>query len=280
MSDKTLSGKVVIVTGAGGTLCSEMAKDLARQGASLALMGRTLGKLQTVADAIEQAGGVVQCHALDVNDMSALKEARAKITSSLGTCDILINGVGGKEADTITDITEYDPSELTEDGPKGFFKLDMDAFEANINLNLMGAVRPSQVFGVDMAAKGRGSIINFASMTSYHALPKVAAYSASKAAIVSFTEWLAAYLAPSGVRVNAIAPGFFVNDRSRKLLYNPDGSFSDRGAGVIRHTPTKRFGEAKELLGCMNWLIDDEAASFVTGITIPVDGGFLASAGL
>jgi len=275
-----LSGKLAVVTGAGGTLCSVIAKDLARQGAAVALLGRTRSKLVPVSEAIEEGKGKSEMFEVDVTEQAGLEVARLAIEERLGTCDILINGAGGNQAVAITKIVEFDPSELDNPSVGGFFNLDVDAFRSVLDTNVTGTMLPCRVFGADMARKGNGVIINFPSMTSYRPLTKVAAYAASKAAVVNFTQWLAAYLAPAGVRVNAVAPGFFVNERSRKLLYGEGGELSERGTRVLGHTPMKRFGEAQELLGAVNWLIDDEAAGFVTGITVPVDGGFLSSAGL
>ncbi len=275
-----LQGKVAVVTGAGGTLCSVIACDLARRGAAVALLGRTEAKLQVVADRISRDGGDSIVCVADVTDVDALQRARSLIQQAFGACDILINGAGGNQADAITGVTEFTPDELDDPETRGFFNLDMAAFGRVIEANIMGTVKPCQVFGEEMARKGGGVIVNFASMNSYRPLSKVGAYGAAKAGIRSFTQWLACYLAPAGVRVNAIAPGFFVNDRSRKLLFTPDGGYSPRGEQVLRHTPMKRFGEADELLGCVNWLIDDQAAGFVTGVTVPVDGGFLSSSGL
>ena len=183
--------------------------------------------------------------------------------------------------EALTTITEFDERELLDDGSvKGFFNLSMNVFQSVIDINTMGTVIPSFVFGRDMAVQKRGVIINIASMNSYRPLTKVGAYGMAKAGIANFTQWLAGYLAPAGVRVNAIAPGFFLNDRSRKIMFHDDGSQTPRADSIMSHTPMKRFGEAPELIGCMNWLISDEAAGFVTGIVVPVDGGFLASSGV
>lgn len=156
----------------------------------------------------------------------------------------------------------------------------MAALNGELELNIQGTIIPSRIFGAGMARNGKGSIVNFASMNSYRPLSKAPGYALAKAGIVNFTQWLAAYLAPAGIRVNAVAPGFFVNERSRKLLMTEDGGFSARGQQVIAHTPAGRFGEADEMVGAVRWLIDDEAAAFVTGICVPVDGGFLACSGL
>ena len=273
--------KVAVVTGAGGTLCSEMARDLARQGYKVALLGRSLDKLIVVETQIKAAGGTAISVSADVSDENSVKAARDIIAKELGICSILINGAGGNQMDALTNITEFDDRELLDDGSvKGFFNLKMPVFQSVIDVNTMGTVIPCFIFGRDMAAQKQGVIINIASMNSYRPLSKVGAYGIAKAGIANFTQWLAAYLAPANIRVNAIAPGFFLNDRSRKIMFNEDGSKTARAESVLGHTPMKRFGEAPELIGCMNWLISDEAAGFATGIIVPVDGGFLASSGV
>lgn len=273
--------KVAVVTGAGGTLCSAMAIDLAKNGYKVALLGRTLEKLQIVEKEINANGGIALAVAVDVSNQQSVEKASSIIRDSLGICSVLINGAGGNQMEALTNITEFDEKELNGDPEvKGFFNLNMDVFESVININTMGTVIPSFVFGKEMAAHKSGVIINIASMNSYRPLTKVGAYGMAKAGIANFTQWLATYLAPANVRVNAIAPGFFLNDRSKKIMYNEDGSSTERAHNVLGHTPMKRFGEASELLGCMNWLIDNNAAAFVTGIVVPVDGGFLASSGV
>ena len=199
----------------------------------------------------------------------------------LGVASILINGAGGNQMEALTNTTEFDDRELLDDNSvKGFFNLNMAVFENVINVNTMGTVIPSFVFGRGMAKQKQGVIINIASMNSYRPLTKVGAYGIAKAGIANFTQWLAAYLAPANVRVNAIAPGFFLNDRSRKIMFNEDGTQTARANNVMAHTPMKRFGEAPELVGCMNWLINDQASGFVTGIIVPIDGGFLSNSGV
>ena len=273
--------KVAVVTGAGGTLCSAMAKDLARQGYRVALLGRTMEKLQVVEEEIRAADGVALSVSADVADEAAVRRAHDIIEQELGVCSVLINGAGGNQSEALTNIPEYDERELLDDGAvKGFFNLSMETFQSVIDINTMGTVIPCFVFGRGMAKQQYGNIINFASMTSYRPITKVAAYAMAKNGIVSFTQWLAAYLAPANVRVNGIAPGFFLNDRSRKIMFNDDGSQTERAQNILRQTPLNRFGEAPELLGCMNWLIDERNAGFVTGITVPIDGGFLSSPGV
>jgi NAD(P)-dependent dehydrogenase (short-subunit alcohol dehydrogenase family) len=284
MSDsRFFQDKVAVVTGAGGTLCSAVAKDLARQGARVALLGRTATTLEALATDIRAAGGTALPVACDVLDPAAVERARAVVTRKLGACHFLVNGAGGNQADAITTLTEFSPTELAADRPAGtrsFFDLDLGRFEAVVRTNTLGTVIPCQIFGREMAALGRGAILNFASMNGTRPLTRVPAYALAKAGIVNFTQWLAVYLAPAGIRVNAVAPGFFVNERSRKILMTPDGGLTARGQNVMAHTPLKRFGEANDLLGAVCWLLDDERAGFVTGQTVAIDGGFLASSGV
>ncbi|MBE6611475.1 MAG: SDR family NAD(P)-dependent oxidoreductase [Ruminococcaceae bacterium] len=272
--------QVAVVTGAGGTLCSVIAKKLAAEGAKVALIGRTEATLRAVADEITADGGIARVCPADVTDEAAITEAAAMIKAELGPCRYLINGAGGNNNNAVTTRETFLPDELTEHEGRGFFDLDAAVMSSVININTMGTLIPSRIFGRQMAEAGCGAILNFASMNSYKPLTKVPAYAMSKAAIVNFTEWLAAYLAPAGIRVNAVAPGFFVNERSKKILMTPDGGLTQRGLNVQAHTPMARFGEAAELWGCVDWLLDDERAGFVTGITVPVDGGFSAHPGI
>ena len=237
--------------------------------------------MKAVEEEIRSRGGTALSVSTDVADEAAVKPARNTVEQELGICSVLINGAGGNQNDALTSTTEFDEKELLDDGSvKGFFNLNMDVFSSVIKANTMGTVIPCFVFGRSMEKEKRGVIINIASMNSYRPLTKVGAYGTAKAGIANFTQWLAAYLAPAGIRVNAIAPGFFLNDRSRKIMFNQDGSHTARAERVLSHTPMKRFGEAPELIGCINWLINDEAAGFVTGIVVPVDGGFLSNAGV
>ena len=276
-------GKVAVVTGAGGTLCSVIAAFLAEKGMKVVLIGRTKEKLDKTAAVIQSKGGVYRIECADVNDVAALTDIASRVAAEWGPCRILVNGAGGNNINAMTTNTAYNPAEITSDKPddmRGFFDLDMDVFANVLKTNTVGTVIPCQIFGKQMAAAGGGSILNFASMNTYRPLSRVSAYAMSKAAIANFTQWLAAYLAPANIRVNAVAPGFFVNERSIKYLRTPDGGLSLRGENVMHHTPMQRFGEAQDLLGCVEWLLDDEKAAFVTGITVPVDGGFLSSTGI
>lgn len=272
--------KTVVITGAGGTICSEIAKDLAQQGMVIILLGRTKEKLASVENVINLGGGEAYSFAVDVTDIREVTSVRDEFLGRFQRCDVLINGAGGKLPGSIMDTVEFTEEELQFNTSKlGFFNCDLEVFRKEIDLNLMGTMIPSQIFGEIIAKSGGGSIINFASMASFRPLSKIGAYNASKAGVVSFTQWLAAYLAPVNIRVNAIAPGFIINERSRKLLFNSNDALSARGNQVMSHTPMKRFGEPEDIVGCVRWLIDDKSAAYVTGITVPIDGGFLACPG-
>ncbi len=282
--DSYCKDKVAVVTGAGGTLCSAIAKDLARQGAKIVLIGRTREKLEKVADDIESSGGVCRIEPADVTDEKAIADVAARVEAEWGPCRFLVNGAGGNNVKAMPTRLRFSEADLTPTGDfdrdRGFFDIDMEAFKSVLEINTLGTVIPSRIFGPQMAKAGGGVILNFASMNTYRPLTRVAPYAMSKAAIANWTMFFAQYMAPAKVRVNAIAPGFFVNERSKGYLMTPDGGLSARGEQVMAHSCIKRFGEAEELLGCVNWLLDDEKAGFVTGITVPVDGGFLASAGV
>ena len=275
--------KFAVITGAGGTLCSCIAKHLAGQGVAVALIGRGYDKLKTVGDEIDKLGGEYVIKCADVTDKERIREIAGELYSELGACDYLINGAGGNQMMAMTTLTEYDPAELSEqrpEGMRGFFDLDMDVYESVLKINTVGTVVCCQVFGEQMAMAGGGAIINFASMNTYCPLTRVPAYAMSKAAIENYTRWLANYLAPANIRVNAIAPGFFLNERSAKFLGTVEGGLTPRGEQVIGHTPMRRFGEASDLLGCVDFLLSETGAGFVTGVTIPVDGGFLTKSGV
>ena len=274
-------GKVAVVTGAGGTLCSCIAKDLALKGAKVVLIGRTRAKLEKVAGEIK---GTSRIEPGDVTDEKAMQEIADRVLAEWGPCRFLGNGAGGNNVKAMPTRLRFSEADLTPttdfDKDRGFWDIDLAAFKSVLEINTLGTVIPSKVFGRQMAKAGGGSILNFGSMNTYRPLTRVAPYAMSKAAIANWTMFFAHYMAPAKVRVNAVAPGFFVNERSKQYLMTPDGGFSPRGQQVIAHTPAGRFGEAPELLGCVEWLLDDEKAGFVTGITVPVDGGFLASAGV
>lgn len=275
--------EVAVVTGAGGTLCSQIAKELARCGAKVVLVGRTREKLDKVASEILADGGDCMVFCCDVTDKEAVKELAEKTEQTFGPCRYLINGAGGNDVKAMPTVTEFDPRELTgemPEGTKGLFNVDMEAFERVLNINTMGTVLPTLEFAKQMIPNGGGSIINFASMNSYCPLTRCFAYAMSKAAIVNLTQSLAAYFAPAGIRINAIAPGFMVNERSKNYLGTVEEGLTKRGESVIGHTPMGRFGQADDLLGCAKFLLSQKDAAFVTGITVPVDGGFLTLGGV
>ena len=277
----SLQNKVAVITGAGGTLCSEMARSLAKSGANIALVDRTLEKVKVVEEEIVEKGGQAISLDADVTDEQRIGQIRDEVVKQWGPPSILVNGAGGNQPNAVTTTNEFDERELAGEGDiRGFFNLEMEDFHRVVTVNTMGSVIPCFIFGKDMAKAGAGNIVNIASMNSFRPLSRVGAYGMAKAGIANFTQWLAAYLAPAHVRVNAIAPGFFLNDRSRKLLLKEDGGFSSRGENIIHHTPMKKFGEAPQLLGTLNWLLDDDASGFVTGIVVPVDGGFMACSGV
>ena len=275
--------KVAVVTGAGGTLCSEIALDLAIKGAQVVLIGRTVEKLQAVAGKIIAQNGTCLVASGDVTDEAGMTKIADEVLTRWGPCRFLINGAGVNNIKAMTTQTAFSEMDLAVDRPDGFksfFDLDMAVFESVLKINTLGAVIPSRVFGRQMAENGGGAILNFASMNSYCPLTRVLAYAMSKAAIVNLTQWMAAYFAPAGIRINAIAPGFFVNERSKTFLGTVETGLTPRGESVINHTPLARFGEAQDLLGCVSWLLDDRSSGFITGITIPVDGGFLTRSGV
>lgn len=282
MRDSYYENKVAVVTGAGGTLCSEIAIDLAKKGAKVVLIGRTEEKLQKTADKISECGGEYVIKACDVTNEEDMQRIAEEVMAAWGPCRFLINGAGGNNIQAMTSETVYQDgdTDVKNEDKRTFFNLDMKMYESVLNINTTGTVIACRVYGKQMVNNGGGAIINFGSMNSYCPLTRVPAYAMSKAAIVNFTQWAAAYLAPANIRVNAIAPGFFVNERSINYLGSPEIGLTPRGQSVINHTPMERFGQAKDLLGCVNWLLDDRASSFVTGITVPVDGGFLSRSGV
>lgn len=273
-----LNGKVAVVTGAGGVLCSEMAKALAQCGAKVALVGRTYANVAAVADTITAEGGAAKAYAGNVLDRAGMEAVAAQVEADFGKCDILINGAGGNNAKANTDKEYYEPGDIDAE-TKSFFDLDDDGVQGVLNLNFIGTLIPTQVFAKQMVEKG-GSIINISSMNAYTPLTKIPAYSGAKAAISNFTQWLAVHFSRVGIRVNGIAPGFFSTKQNASLLWNADGTPTARTEKILKATPMGRFGTADELIGALLYLVCDEAAGFVTGITIPVDGGFSAYSGV
>lgn len=275
-----LKGKNVVITGGSGVLCSAFAYALAEQGANIAVLGRTMSKLEAVRDKINALGGKGLAVVCDVVDEASVKAAKAEINKSFGKVDILINGAGGNHPRGNTTKEFFENGDIENPEIVSFFDLKKENFNYVFDLNIVGTVIPSQVFIPDMLGREGCTVINIASMGSYHPLTKVSAYCAAKAGIANFTEWLAVHFAKSGIRVNAIAPGWFQTEQNRTLLLNEDGSLTDRSKKVIAHTPMDRFGVPEDLVGTLLYLADDTMSGFVTGAMIPVDGGFQAYFGV
>ena len=274
-----LSDKIAVVTGAGGVLCSMFSEALAQCGAQLALIGRSEDPIKKVAETITAQGYAAKWYKCDVLDREGLEECRSKVREDFGKCDILINGAGGNDPQATTDKEYYEPGDICSE-TKSFFDLDKKGIEAVFGLNFLGTLLPTQVFAADMLEKESAAIINISSMNAFKPLTKIPAYSGAKAAVSNFTQWLAVHFSGTGIRVNAIAPGFFVTKQNRSLLYNDDGQPSMRAGKILGATPMGRFGEPEELLGTLLWLISQEASGFITGAVIPVDGGFSAYSGV
>lgn len=268
-----LSGKVVAITGAGGVICSEFARALAECGAKVALLDINFDAAKKYADEIGENAIAVKCNCLDKADIERAKE---EIHSKLGAVNFLVNGAGGNNPRATTD-NEYMTPNL--EGTKDFFALEESGLKFVFDLNITSAFLVTQVFAKDMVKTG-GNIINISSMNAFSPLTKIPAYSAAKAGISNFTQWLAVHFAPCGIRCNAIAPGFFVTNQNRSLLFNNDGSPTARTGKILNATPMRKFGEVSDLIGCLLWLADDSASGFVTGTIIPVDGGFSAYSGV
>ena len=274
-----LSGKVAVVTGGAGVLCSEFAKALALCGAKVAILGRTLSKAEEVAAEIKAMGGTAIAVSVDVTDSGSVKAAHAEVLERLGPCDILINGAGGNNPRATTDKEYFEPGDIDAD-TKSFFDLDEEGIEYVFNLNFIGTLLPTQAFARDMLGREGCTILNVSSMNAYTPLTKIPAYSGAKAAISNFTQWLAVHFSKVGIRVNAIAPGFFSTAQNARLLWNEDGTPTARTGKILAATPMGRFGKPEELLGALLFLVDEKSSAFVTGIVIPVDGGFSAYSGV
>jgi len=270
-----LKSQVAVITGGGGILCSVMARALAECGAKVAILDLKPELAQKVADEINQSGGEARAFACNVLEKSSIERAHEQVKKTLGPVDILINGAGGnhpkgttsKEVITVEDLTQK------KDGVVTFYDLTVDGVQFVFNLNFLGTFLPTQVFTQDMVLKKHGNVVNISSMNAFKPLTKIPAYSAAKAGVSNFTQWLAVHFSKVGVRVNALAPGFFLTDQNRTLLTQADGSLTARGNTIVSHTPEGRFGKPEDLIGTLLWLLSDEGSGFVTGQIINVSGG-------
>lgn len=274
-----LTGKVAVVTGAGGVLCGMFAKALAASGAKVAVLDLNEVAAEAVASQIREDGGVAKAFKCNVLDKDSMEECHQAVLAELGLCDILINGAGGNNARAQTDKEYFEIGDL-ESETKSFFDLDKSGVEFVFNLNFIGTLLPTQAFAKDMIGREGCNIINISSMNAYTPLTKIPAYSGAKAAISNFTQWLAVHFSRVNIRVNGIAPGFFATKQNAALLFNEDGTPTARTGKILAATPMGRFGESEELLGALLFLLNNEAASFVNGVVIPVDGGFSAYSGV
>ncbi len=279
---ENLKGRVAVVTGGGGVLCSGFAKDLAASGVKVAVLDIRKESAQTVADEITAAGGESIGIACDVLSAESLEQARQTVNDTFGACDILLNGAGGNSplGTTTKETLELEDLKQKAEGVKTFFDLDPKGIEFVFNLNFLGTLLTTQAFAKDMVGRENACIVNVSSMNAYRPLTKIPAYSAAKAAVSNFTQFMAVHFADVGIRVNAIAPGFFSTNQNKTLLYNEDGSLTPRSEKILSHTPLRRFGVPEDLTGTLLYLCDEAYASFVTGIIVPVDGGFSAYSGV
>lgn len=277
--DTNLTGNVAVVTGAGGVLCSNFAKVLARAGAKVALLDLNEAAAQVFADEIVAEGGVAKAYSCNVLDKDICYAVAEKVMADLGPCDILINGAGGNNPKATTDKEYFEIGDIDAD-TKSFFDLDASGVGFVFNLNFLGTLIPTQAFASQMVGRPGCNILNISSMNAYTPLTKIPAYSGAKAAISNFTQWLAVHFSKVGIRVNAIAPGFFSTKQNAKLLFNEDGTPTARTGKILAATPMGRFGESEELEGGLLFLLNNEAAGFITGVVLPIDGGFSAYSGV
>lgn len=275
-----IKGKVAVVTGAGGVLCSMFAETLAEQGAKVALLDLNLEAAEGFAAAIREKGFEAKAYQANVLEKDSLKACHEAVLKDFGPCDILINGAGGNNARANTTNEYYELGDEEKEDLVSFFDLDDSGVQFVFNLNFIGTLLPTQVFVKDMVGKKGCSVINISSMNAFTPLTKIPAYSGAKAAISNFTQWLAVHFSKVGIRVNAIAPGFFVTKQNKDLLFDEKGNPTPRTEKILAATPMGRFGEAEELNGTLLYLLNEKMAGFVTGVVIPIDGGFSAYSGV
>ncbi len=274
-----VEGKVVVVTGGTGILLAPVVEEMCDAGAKVAVLG--LGnEVETFQKKLTDKGVqaiVLSCNVLSIDE---LKQAKSMVNEKFGSVDILINGAGGNHPKGTCDQEQFDMDGLGNESVTTFFDLEPEGFKFVMDLNFIGTLLPTQVFSIDMIDKECASILNISSMNAYTPLTKIPAYSGAKAAVSNFTMWLAVHFATTNVRVNAIAPGFFITKQNEKLLLNEDGSYTPRSQKILRNTPMNRFGEKEEIIGACKFLLNDNDASFITGVVIPIDGGFSAYSGV
>ncbi len=275
-----LTGKVAVVTGGGGVLCGAFCRALAACGAKVAVLDLTIANAEKVAEEIRAAGGQAIAVACNVLEAESIKAAHQTVLETYGKCDILVNGAGGNNPRATCDDEEFNAELFGTEGHKSFFDLDPAGVDFVFSLNFKGTLMPTQEFALDMVEQPGATVINVSSMNAFTPLTKIPAYSAAKAAVSNFTQWLAVHFAKTGIRVNAIAPGFFSTAQNAALLWNADGTPTARTEKILRNTPMGRFGEAEELIGAMLFLTDEKSAGFITGVILPVDGGFSAYSGV
>lgn len=275
-----LKNKVAVITGGAGVLCSAMAKELARHGVKIAILDLSKERAEETASIIRSLGGTAIGISCNVLETESVKNAEKEVVNVYGGYDILINGAGGNNPRATTTEEIFNPKRLEDDSIVSLYDLDPKGIEFVFDLNFIGTLIPIQIFTKGMINRPGALVINMSSMSAPCPMTKVPAYSAAKAAISNFTMWCAVYLAETGIRVNALAPGFFLTEQNRTLLTNPDGSLTPRSEKIITHTPMRRFGVPEDLLGTVLWLADENLSGFITGITLPIDGGFMAYSGV
>lgn len=280
MNIPDFKNKVVVITGGAGVLCSTLAKAIAKTGAKVAILDLNLDAAENVASEIKKDGFEASAFKCNVLDKASIEECHNNVLNKYGKCDILINGAGGNNKKAQTTDEFFDLDHMNLDGNQDFFDLELDGFNFVFGLNFTGTLLPTQVFVKDMVDRSGCNILNISSMNSFTPLTKIPAYSAAKAAISNFTKWLAVHFSKVGIRVNAIAPGFFSTIQNKSLLWNEDGTPTKRTEKILNNTPMGRFGEADEIVGATYFLLDNEAASFITGVVLPIDGGFSSYSGV
>ena len=273
----SFAGKVVVITGAGGVLCGDMARAFAQAGAKVAALDLNEEAVEKLAEELRAQGYICRGYKANVLEREALEAVHQQVLSDLGPCDILVNGAGGNNPRATTD-NEYQHE--AKEGQKTFFDLEASGVDFVFRLNFQGTLLPTQVFAKDMVERHSGCILNISSMNAFTPLTKIPAYSGAKAAVSNFTQWLATHFAGTGIRCNAIAPGFLVSNQNRALLFNEDGTPTARSGKILRNTPMNRFVDSEELLGGVFFLCDDRAASAITGVVLPIDAGFAAYSGV